>query len=632
MTREVIRTAILTIHDPTRHARAVLDRVFRDYTAAYTECLHACKRAYDATTLLQWATYTPENKKSQPRVSARILSKRLFTQDVAPAVARVYAASAAPLESRLRQSLREHVAQTLLSYAVAHQGWPSQTTVSDMRTARGAATQDFPSEVLPPYEEVENTLALHSDVAPRGMPRFPKRLHARALTPTMLVTLDELASLGNNLRRERQLQAQLQRTRQGEVISVPLMGIRADYGGGLYFNPETNRFYARLDIVGSTSHLGRAITARGRYIDIKTGIVTVSAGSEEQRADPAAATFGQGRRGILVPLEMGRWHEWAQRWSTTSESGAAPVAYLPQRGQDPRQPMAATPVSARLVRRADPKRVGGYRYELQVAFRIPVPQRFPPITPEERPLLALNRGVHHLYAAVVTTPDAGRALACQVASGKELLAVQQALERRRQQRQRRGTHGAQAIEARRIPARDQRQRHIGDQHCALAANEIVTLALRYGAQVVMEDFSHFSLRRVPYHLQPIMRHRQWEKLAKCIAERLELLGAPPARPVSAQYISQDCPRCGARQEPQERATAERPHMVVCQRCGESQDRDIRAAANVARRLVWIRQRSADKRAGVAAEQRLSWAEFAQTHPISDLRSLDENTSNKAVET
>lgn len=394
--------------------------------------------------------------------------------------------------------------------------------------------------------------------------------------------------------------------------------------------------------------MGRPITARGRYIDLKSGVVTVSMGSEEQRADPSAATFGSGRRSVLVPLEMGRWHEWAQRWSVTATAtdtadatdaadalelgkdaadaqpeDVTPVAYLPQRGGDPRQPKAATPVSLKIVRRADPKRVGGYRYDLHVAFRMALPLATTRNATEGRPLLAINRGFRHLYAAVVTTPDAASALACQVVSGQELLRIQQALEQRRQQRQRHGVRDTQAQNARRVSARDRRQSRISDQHCVIAANEIVALARRFGAQVVMEDFTRLNVRGLPYLLQPIMHLRPWEKLAKRIAERLEVAGLPPARRVSASYISRDCPRCGVRQDARMVAKSERPHQFDCEHCGESQDRDVSAAANIARRWVWMRQWSADKRTGIAVEQRMSWEEFARKYPVRDLHTPGE---------
>ena len=41
---KVHRTAVFTLPQPTRHVRAVLDRAFRVYTAAYSALLHACSR------------------------------------------------------------------------------------------------------------------------------------------------------------------------------------------------------------------------------------------------------------------------------------------------------------------------------------------------------------------------------------------------------------------------------------------------------------------------------------------------------------------------------------------------------------------------------------------------------------
>ncbi len=56
MPHTVYRTAIFVLHNPTRHERAVLEAAFRQYTAAYTECLHACRQHVDAKRLLALAT------------------------------------------------------------------------------------------------------------------------------------------------------------------------------------------------------------------------------------------------------------------------------------------------------------------------------------------------------------------------------------------------------------------------------------------------------------------------------------------------------------------------------------------------------------------------------------------------
>lgn len=182
-----------------------------------------------------------------------------------------------------------------------------------------------------------------------------------------------------------------------------------------------------------------------------------------------------------------------------------------------------------------------------------------------------------------------------------------------------GVASALALEARRIPTRDRRQRRIGDQHCARAANAIVALAQRYGAQVVMEDFSRLNDRRIPPPLRPILRGRQFQKLARFIDERLEVAGLPHARQVSAYAISLDCLRCGARQDAGAVVKSEHPRQFVCAGCGETQDRDVSAAANVARRFVWLQQRGVERRAGIASEQRTTWETFAAAHPMLELR-------------
>ena len=570
MPRAVHRTAVFTIHEPTRHVRAALDAVFRQYTAAYTECLHACERHYDVETLLRLATLSQDERTGQPRLSARTLSKRLFSAEVAPQVARVFSASAAPLESFLRQSLREHVAQTLLSYALLHQAWLEQqsqqsqqmqmqrdaeqgstpTTSSSAADAAPSQTQDTDTDTdpveSPAAETSEGVATGRFNVAGeaaawntlgflRNEPRFPSRLRALDLSAMMRETLLTLATLADNLPRERELVPQLRRTRQPSAVSIPLVGLAAGYGGALYFNPDTRRFYARLDIVGSHSHLARPITARGRYIEVKSGATYVAwqpkeartnasvnasadaitdtdgAGGETKTPRPAnredsanasanaaesasligaaahvdegdaeaeaagassggrVLSFGRARKSVLVPLEMGRWHEWTQWWSQVS---GLPVAYLPQRGGDPLAPIAATPVAARLVRHADTARVGVYRYELHVSFCMPVPDKPPapsapsaphaphagvataavpdptsaiaegavtasatassattpttPATSAARPLLAICRGATHFYVAVVTTPDGRQALATQVASSPPLVELQRA--------------------------------------------------------------------------------------------------------------------------------------------------------------------------------------------------------------
>jgi hypothetical protein len=462
----------------------------------------------------------------------------------------------APLEGRLRQSLREHVAGTLMSYLALRQ--------TAMQQADGAR---FP-------------------------PRFPSRLRPEETAAAQNEALGELARLADNLSRERQLVAVLQQTRQAEVVSIPFVGVDARYGCGLYFNRQTQRFYARLDVVGSKSRYGRPITARGEYIDTKTGVIYRSAPVAPEAAPshpalgessaashassavlPAASpitSFGHGKKSVFAPLEMGRYHESALRY--------APVAFLPQRGVDRSRPAPATPMAAHLVRRRDPKRDGGVR-----------------------PLLANHRGIRRLYAAVLTDAEATAVQRMAFRLGAELQAIQVAHEQARRERQRRGA-----------PTRgDRRQGHIAKHHIALLANEIVALARQEHVQIVLEDLAAFGapggVRALTRATQPaaharaqraMLTRRQFAALQQALDTRLEVLGLPLARTVNAAYISRDCPQCGARQE---RVPSERPDWFVCATCAFSDDRDL--VANVARKFVWLRHRGEQKKAGVAPEAR-----------------------------
>lgn len=127
--------------------------------------------------------------------------------------------------------------------------------------------------------------------------------------------------------------------------------------------------------------------------------------------------------------------------------------------------------------------------------------------------------------------------------------------------------------------------------------------------------AHASLRLVTMRYQPARRYAlsratwQWAKEA----------GRPEPRQVSAYAISLDCPRCGARQDAGAVVKSEQPRQFVCAGCGETQDRDVSAAANVARRFVWLQQRGVEKHAGIASEQRTTWETFAAAHPMLELR-------------
>ena len=583
--RTVHRTAVFALHHPTRHVHAVLERAFRLYTAAYTELLHACTTRYDVDALRGLATFALDEKTSKPRMSARTLAHRLSAD---PAFARTLAGVCAPLESRLRQSVKEHVAQTLMGYVA----------LSDAHDA---------------------------DARRGGKPNVPSRLRATEVEHLRRRALARIVRLADDRRGEARVVADLLRTRQPEMVAIPFVGIDPRYGCGLYLHRESNTFYARLDVVASSSRHGAPLRTGGHFVDIKSGVIYTA---QPQKGAPplpsGVESFGRGKKSVLVPLEMGRWHESGLRQAPS-------VAFLPQRGIDPAHPLPAAPVSAKLVRRRTRRAPDAIRYELHVAFAVPVPERAQPLEGEggaKRPILAIHRGIHTLAAAVLTDAGAHRVLAePHLASGRELRAVQEAMERVRRVQAQRGAH---------VRVRDRRQSRIAQHHIHLLANAIVDAARTastLGAQVVMEDLHSFAtghaIREMPQvrsrsrqgRLRAVLNRRQFERLRQAVDQRLEVTGLPLVRVVSAAFLSQTCLHCGHRaaenmrdpDAPRSGRTQERTFR--CVRCGAIADVDVVAAANIARKLVWLQLRGEQKRAESAESERTTWDAYAGMHPL-----------------
>ena len=400
------------------------------------------------------------------------------------------------------------------------------------------------------------------------------------------------------------------------MIPIPFVGVNHAYGCGLYYQAENRTFYARLDVVAPKSHAAQPISQRGCYTDIKTGIRYMA---EQHRTpeDVAAGieSFGRRNGSLLVPLVLDRdFHEQMLRFTE--------AAFLPQRGFDGRHPVAADPVSAKLVRKVVN---GQIVYSLHVAFAVPLgagaqeraqlPYQDRARLDALRPLLAINRGLYHLFSAVVTSSDGRQLLAELAADGRELLRVQQAIEKTRQLHQ---EHGVSEI-----PSQDRRARRVATQQVAIAANQVAEVAARFGAQVVLEDLQAFARstahqtapaadgnRRRTRALHTMLNRRHFEALHQAIDSRLDLLGLPRCRVVGASYISQTCLRCGARDV----RNAHNPddiRLFLCVNCGYQADVDTVAAHNVARKLIWLRVRRAEKAANVPESERTPWEVFAR---------------------
>lgn len=119
MSKHIHRTAVFTIHNPTRRTKAILDHAFSLYTQAYTTVLHYFSQ-YGVDELHAMATYAIDGE-SEQKTSTRQLVKNLFCRESS-----TIDAALLPLEGSMRASLKIHVAETLLSY-VALSLDPKQT-------------------------------------------------------------------------------------------------------------------------------------------------------------------------------------------------------------------------------------------------------------------------------------------------------------------------------------------------------------------------------------------------------------------------------------------------------------------------------------------------------------------------
>src|SRR5205823_6588365 len=97
-------------HTSNQHTRDVLDEALVNYTQAYTAILDFFKD-YTAEELHAMSIYTSPDGKQ--KTSARTLETKLFRTHKIPDLDKLLA----PLEARLRASLKSDVAATLSSYA-----------------------------------------------------------------------------------------------------------------------------------------------------------------------------------------------------------------------------------------------------------------------------------------------------------------------------------------------------------------------------------------------------------------------------------------------------------------------------------------------------------------------------------
>lgn len=261
---------------------------------------------------------------------------------------------------------------------------------------------------------------------------------------------------------------------------------------------------------------------------------------------------------ILVPLACGRWHE--NKFLSGNARLASAVVY-------PR----------------------GDKWWLQAQFAM----RTPAVRPTGK-VLGIDRGVVHPAAlAIVDTDGAvievpgrrGEGISKAVSARREVM--------RRQQRggsekfrRRLGRSAGATRTASEVQARTRIGRRIDcELHCL--ANEIVGIAKRHGATVVLEKLDSLKqamgtkraagARRGGWGT--VLRKAQLAKLEALIGYKLALAGLPKPREAIAAGSSITCPACALADKRNRSAQA----VFTCVGCGFSQHADDNAAVIVARR-------------------------------------------------
>lgn len=362
--------------------------------------------------------------------------------------------------------------------------------------------------------------------------------------PAFDAALDELRQLGSNLERESALRDEIAR-----LVKSPRLRPVSYYGNnrGFYhflWDEAVDRYYVWLNLHPQNrtkSRFAKPVTV-SNLVDMRTGEVISFTSAI----------------GALFPLEMGH---------------AFHADAFIKRGK---------PQSAKLVHKTE--RVGQPCDEFEVHIT------FEWLTPEvpAGSWLGVDRGIYNLAAYAVADDD-GREIAVGRISGRGLRHVQRQEERRISGIQKRG----------KLVRGFARRRAWADEAVHVAANEIVALALKHNAHVVLEDLKNLSAirRRVRTPgtrrggFNKLLNRVQYEKLKSVLHYKLGEHGLPKPVFVSAAMTSMTCPECGhvAKENRVKVAVADGFEMeeFKCVACGHVAHADENAARVIALKGAWL---------------------------------------------
>ena len=308
--------------------------------------------------------------------------------------------------------------------------------------------------------------------------------------------------------------------RNAHAAALPLFFGAATSGGkrgaahcGL-LRREDGQYFALLTLWGKDDPLGEPVRrARNR---------TKAGPLRNVRLDVDFEPTDRARASVLLPLELGS-------------------------GQERLFFRRAQPKTAFLIRREA-------RYQLHVTFE------FPDRPPRELTgnLLAVRRGIAHLFSAVVVNTE-GAVLHRQCWSGTGLSERISAEERSRAEAQQSG----QSLSG------DHRVARVKAQHPYAAGHALIDVACRHGARIVLlrDPKARRPKRFLPWRHMSRMR----QILTQLAAEAG--LPAPLEREIYGSWAT--CPRCGWR--PGDPVRVETPEENGCGGCGAARDAEYHLA-------------------------------------------------------
>lgn len=222
-------------------------------------------------------------------------------------------------------------------------------------------------------------------------------------------------------------------------------------------------------------------------------------------------------------------------------------------------------------------------YEIHIAFEFKSERRTPAL------FLGVDRGIYEL-AAITVVDENGHIIEQSSVDGRVLRGLQKHNLRKTAQLQQRGK-----------TVRTNKRRAYALEHVHKTANEIVRLADKYNAHIVMEDLSNLTKRKsrpkggVRSNFRQVVTRQQYSNLLQIVRYKYNCKGFVDKydiMEVQARYTSQTCPKC-ASWNPANRIktpAGDGFDMAVfkCVNCGYESDADLNASHIIAIKGMHLR--------------------------------------------